>query len=89
VASSQGALVNQGTLKTTRELQKNLDNRQQPRENLKSFIVLVPTMFYLTSSSTSTKFKLFIHKYFEIGNLGQEDDLLPLLDLGQGDVLLR
>ena len=37
VASSQGALVNQGTLKETRELQKKHDTDQPPCENLESF----------------------------------------------------
>jgi hypothetical protein len=36
-ASSQGALVHQDTLKTTRELQKNQHVNQSPRESLKSF----------------------------------------------------
>jgi KRAB domain-containing zinc finger protein len=39
-ASSQGALVQQDTLKTTRVLQKNHHTKQLPRENLKRFINL-------------------------------------------------
>jgi hypothetical protein len=39
-ASSQGALVHQDTLKTTRELQNNHHVIQSPCESLKSFIIL-------------------------------------------------
>jgi hypothetical protein len=49
-ASSQGALVHQDTLKTTRELQKNHHDIQSPRESLKSSIDIINEKFQFSFS---------------------------------------
>jgi hypothetical protein len=46
-ASSQGALVRQDTLETTRELQKNHHDKQSQRESLKIFMYLVSQLCFL------------------------------------------